>query len=112
MLRRGALNSLSELSITKLDVLDPFDTVRVCVAYEADAPALRALPRRPVPAAQGHAGLQDLPGWGTDLSSATEPGGLPDAARDYIAFLEVQVGVPIRLVGVGPGRDQYVQRTR
>ena len=40
----------------------------------------------------------------------TEPADLPEAAADYIAFLEDQVGVPVRLVGVGPGRDQVVQR--
>ena len=45
-----------------------------------------------------------------DLSSATEPDQLPTEAREYIDFLEDQVGVPITLVGVGPGRDQYVQR--
>jgi adenylosuccinate synthase len=40
----------------------------------------------------------------------TEPIDLPAAAADYLAFLEDQVGVPVRLVGVGPGRDQFVQR--
>ena len=53
----------------------------------------------------------ELPGWTTELSACTEVGDLPASAADYIAFLEDQVGVPIRLVGVGPGRDQYVQRT-
>ncbi|MGK2947067.1 MAG: adenylosuccinate synthetase, partial [Acidimicrobiales bacterium] len=43
-----------------------------------------------------------------DLSDATEPSHLPGAVHDYVAFLEQQVGVPIRLLGVGPGRDQYV----
>jgi adenylosuccinate synthase len=112
MLRHAVrLNSLSELSITKLDVLDAFDTVKVCVAYEADGKRIERFPDdqsllhkvRPV--------YEELPGWSTDLSGLTEPHQLPAAARDYIAFLEDQVGVPVRLVGVGPGRDQYVQRS-
>ena len=104
------LNSLSELSIGKLDMLDIFDTLRVCVAYEADGkrherfPDDQSLLHRVTPV------YEDLPGWSGDLSSATEPDQLPSEARDYIEFLEAQVGVPITLVGVGPGRDQYVQR--
>lgn len=111
MLRHAVrLNSLSELSLTKLDVLDAFDTVKVCVAYEADGrqfdrfPDDQSLLHKVAPV------YEELPGWSTDLSAVTEPGDLPENARDYIAFLEDQVGVPIRLVGVGPGRDQYVQR--
>jgi adenylosuccinate synthase len=111
MLRHAVrLNSLSELTITKLDVLDAFATVKVCVAYEADGRRFDRFPDdqsllhkvRPV--------YEELPGWSTDLSAVTEPGDLPAAAADYLAFLEDQVGVPVRLVGVGPGRDQYVQR--
>ena len=50
----------------------------------------------------------ELEGWSTDLSGATHPSELPAAAGDYIAFLEDGIGVPIRLVGVGPGRSQYL----
>jgi adenylosuccinate synthase len=110
MLRHAVrLNSLSELVITKLDILDVFDTVKVCVAYEADG---RRYERFPDDQSLLHAVTpvyEALPGWSTDLSDCTEPHDLPAAARDYIAFLEDQVRVPIRLVGVGPGRDQFVQ---
>ena len=109
MLRHAVrLNSLSELAITKLDVLDPFDTVRVCVAYEADGRRFDRFPDDQSLLHKATPVYEELPGWGTDLSSATEPDHLPAAALDYIAFLEDQVGVPIPLVGVGPGRDQYV----
>ena len=53
---------------------------------------------------------ETLPGWKTDISSVTHPDDLPAAAADYIAFLEQQIGVPIRLVGVGPGREQFLDR--
>ena len=111
MLRHAVrLNSLSELALTKLDVLDAFDTVKVCVAYEADGRRLERFPDDQSLLHKATPVYEELPGWSTDLSSVTEPGELPVNARDYIAFLEDQVGVPIRLVGVGPGRDQYVQR--
>jgi adenylosuccinate synthase len=112
MLRHSVrLNSLSEISLTKLDVLDAFDTVKVCVAYEADGRRFDRFPDDQSLLHKATPVYEELPGWSTDLSSATEPGALPANAADYIAFLEAQVGVPIRLVGVGPGRDQYVQRT-
>jgi adenylosuccinate synthase len=111
MLRHAVrLNSLSELTITKLDVLDAFDTVRVCVAYQADGRRIERFPDDQSLLHKVTPVYEELPGWSTDLSGVTEPDQLPDTARDYIAFLEQQVGVPIRLVGVGPGRDQYVQR--
>jgi adenylosuccinate synthase len=109
MLRHAVrLNSLSELAITKLDVLDAFETVKVCVAYEAHG---QRIDRFPDDQSLLHAATpvyEELPGWSSDLSDCTEPQDLPPAARDYLAFLESQVGVPIRLVGVGPGRDQFV----
>jgi adenylosuccinate synthase len=52
---------------------------------------------------------EELPGWRTDLSKATGLGDLPAAVRDYVGFLAEQIGVPIKLVGVGPGREQFVR---
>jgi adenylosuccinate synthase len=110
MLRHAVrLNSLSEVAITKLDVLDAFDTVKVCVAYQVDGRRLHRLPDDQSLIHRAAPVYEELPGWSTDVTASTEPGHLPAAAHDYIAFLEEQVGVPIRLLGVGPGRDQYVQ---
>jgi adenylosuccinate synthase len=52
---------------------------------------------------------EELPGWQTDLTAVREVHDLPSKARDYLALLEAQIGVPITFVGTGPGRDQYVQ---
>jgi adenylosuccinate synthase len=110
MLRHAVrLNSLSELAITKLDVLDAFDEVKVCVAYEVDGRRIEHLPDNQSVLHRVQPVYETFPGWGHDLTDATEPGHLPPKAKDYVAFLEQQVGVPIRLLGVGPGRDQYVQ---
>ncbi len=109
MLRHAVrLNSLSEVGLTKLDVLDTLDTVKVCVAYELDGERFDHLPYHQSVLHKVRPIYEELPGWKTDLSAATEPGHLPREASDYLAFLEEQVGVPIRMVGVGPGREQYV----
>jgi adenylosuccinate synthase len=110
MLRHAVrINSLSEVAITKLDVLDAFDTVKVCVAYQVDGRRLDRLPADQSLLHRATPVYEELPGWSTDVTGSTEPGDLPPAAREYVAFLEGQVGVPIRLLGVGPGRGQYVQ---
>jgi adenylosuccinate synthase len=110
MMRQAVrLSSLSEVALTKLDVLDTFDTLKVCVAYEADGQIYRHLPYHQSVLHRVTPIYEELPGWQTDLSGATELRDLPPAAQDYIAFLADQAGVPIRLVGVGPGREQFVQ---
>lgn len=110
MLRHAArLNSLSEVAITKLDVLDEFATLKVCVAYEAGGQRYETFPDNQSVLHAVTPVYEELPGWQTGLSTCTEPHDLPPAARDYIGFLEEQVGVPIKLVGVGAGRDQFVR---
>ena len=109
MLRHAVrLNSLSEVAITKLDILDAFDEVKVCVAYDIDGVRYDHLPDNQSLLHRATPIYETFPGWGGDLSDATEPHHLPEKAKAYVTFLEEQVGVPIRLLGVGPGRDQYV----
>jgi adenylosuccinate synthase len=109
MLRQAVrLNSLSEVAITKLDVLDVLDSVKVCVAYELEGQRFRHMPYHQSVLHKVTPIYEELPGWNTDLTEMTESHDLPPAARDYLSFLETEVGVPVRLVGVGPGRDQYV----
>jgi adenylosuccinate synthase len=112
MLRHAVrLNSLSEVAITKLDVLDAFATLKVCVAYEAGGKRYESFPDNQSVLHDVTPVYEELPGWQTDISSCAEPHDLPGPARAYIAFLEEQVGVPIKLVGVGAGRDQFVRRS-
>jgi adenylosuccinate synthase len=110
MMRQAVrLNSLSEVALTKLDVLDTFDTVKVCVAYESDGERFIHPPYHQSVFHQVVPVYEELPGWKEDLSGATELGDLPEAARQYVSFLATQIGVPIKLVGVGPGREQFVR---
>jgi adenylosuccinate synthase len=110
MIRQAVwLNSLSELAITKLDVLDTLETLRVCVAYECDGRRYEHMPYHQTVLHKATPVYEDLPGWGVDTSNATELHHLPAAAKDYVQFLSDQAGVPIKLVGVGPGREQFVR---
>jgi adenylosuccinate synthase len=103
------LNSLSEIAITKLDVLDTFETLKVCVAYELNGERYDHMPYHQSILHDVTPVYEELPGWQTDLSGATELHHLPAEAKEYVEFLAAQSGVPIRLVGVGPGRDQFVR---
>ena len=79
------LNSLSEVALTKLDVLDTFDTVKVCVAYELDGERFDHLPYHQSVLHKVTPGLRGAARAGSrDLTAATELGDLPQAARDYV----------------------------
>jgi adenylosuccinate synthase len=102
------LNSLSELALTKLDILDPLESVQVCVAYELEGVRYDTMPYHQSVLHKVTPVYEELPGWQRDLSGITHYTELPKAARDYVDFLASHIGVPIRLVGLGPGREQVV----
>lgn len=102
------VNSLSEVALTKIDILDALETVKVCVAYEHEGKRIEQLPYHQTVLHECKPIYEELPGWKTDISEVTEKHDLPKEAIDYIAFLEAQIGVPITLVGVGPGRRQFL----
>ena len=110
MLRHAVrLNSLSEVALTKLDVLDAFETVKICVAYEGpDGKRYDHMPYHQSLLHSVRPVFVELPGWRTDLSKMTEGHDLPPQARAYVDFLAEQAGVPVNLVSVGPRRDQFV----
>jgi adenylosuccinate synthase len=103
------VNSLSELAIAKLDVLDQLEVIRVCVAYEADGERLDQLPYHQSVLHRVTPVYEELPGWGVDISGVTERSQLPPEADAYLRFVEQQVGVPIGMVGVGPDRQQVLR---
>ncbi|MCY3961337.1 MAG: adenylosuccinate synthase [bacterium] len=109
MLRHAVrVNSLSDLAITKLDVLDALDPIKVCVAYEVDGERRDSMPYHQSEIHRAVPIYEELPGWCTDLSEVTGRLELPQEAEDYLRFIEEQAGVPATLVGVGPGRDQFI----
>ena len=109
MLRHAVrLNSLTELALTKLDVLDGFETIRVCTGYVVDGTERATYPDRSEVPARVEPVYVDLPGWQTDSSAARRADELPPEAQALLRLVEDEVGVPVRLVGVGAERDDYV----
>jgi adenylosuccinate synthase len=78
------------------------------VAYEAEGTRYEHVPYHQSVLHKVKPVYEEMPGWKTDLSKVTRPDDLPQAARDYIAFLESLAGIPVSYVGVGPGREQTV----
>jgi adenylosuccinate synthase len=110
MARQAArLNSLSEIVLTKLDVLDTLDEIKVCVGYEAGGVRYNHPPYHQSVLHDVTPIYETLPGWQRDISSATTYEEMPEAAKQYVKFLEDATGVSITVVSVGPGREQFVR---
>ena len=110
MARQAArLNSLTEIALTKLDVLDTLAEIKVCVGYEAGGVRYDFPPYHQSVLHEVTPVYEVLPGWQSDITTFTEYRQLPDAAKSYVKFLEKTTGVTISVVGVGPGREQFVR---
>jgi len=113
MLRHAVrVNSLSDLAIAKLDVLDALDPIKVCVAYDVGGERRTSMPYHQSEIHRAVPVYEELPGWCSDLSGVSDRSELPRQAEDYLSFIEDQAGVPATLVGVGPGRDQFIAFSR
>ncbi len=109
MLRHAArLNSLTELAITKLDVLDTFDTVKICTGYMIDGEKVSVLPYHQSEIHKAEPIYLELPGWKTDLTEVKDVADLPVNAKNFLDALAEQARVPISLVSTGPGRKQFL----
>lgn len=104
------VNSLTELAIAKLDVLDDLETIKVCVAYEVDGERLDWMPSNQSSQSKAVPIYEEFPGWKCDLSETKNRSELPEEAENYLNFIENFLKIPIDLVGVGPGRHQYFSR--
>jgi adenylosuccinate synthase len=103
------LNSLTALAITKLDVLTGFDPIRVCTRYRGPEGAeFDYFPYHQTVLHHAAGEYVELPGWSEDLRDCSSESDLPPAARDYLQFVAEVVGVPIALIGVGPGREHVI----
>ena len=112
MLRHAVrVNSLTELALTKLDVLDTFDEVKVCIGYRIDGQLVHGYPDRSEVLAQVIPDYVTLPGWKTELRSCRSVDDLPAEAKAFITVVEQQSGVPIHIIGVGPERDDVLDWT-
>jgi adenylosuccinate synthase len=103
------INSLTALAVMKLDVLSGFERLCVCTRYRGPEGAeFDSFPYHQTMLHHVTGEYIDLPGWSEDITDCREESDLPQAARDYLQFMSDFVGVPIALIGVGPGRDEVI----
>ncbi|HBB40090.1 MAG: adenylosuccinate synthase [Nitrospirae bacterium CG18_big_fil_WC_8_21_14_2_50_70_55] len=109
LVRRSAqVNGLTSLAITKLDVLDGLETIRICTGYQVDGKALAIFPTQGKLFAACKPIYEELAGWESSTHGVTEMAKLPKQARGYLKEIERLVRVPIGLVATGPERDSTI----
>lgn len=102
------LNGVTNLIMMKSDILDSFDTIKACVAYKVNGKEVDYLPYdinekiEPI--------YTEIPGWKTDMTKITNEDEFPEEFNTYLSFLENELGVRIKIVSVGPDRDQTIIR--
>ena len=111
MLRHATrVNSLTEIALTKLDVLDTFDEVKVCTGYTINGTVMRNYPDRPDMLAHAIPVYETLPGWKSSTEGITKFAELPQSAQQIVKIVERETGIPVSMVGTGPSRDAMVVR--
>jgi adenylosuccinate synthase len=111
MLRHAMrVNSLTEIALTKLDVLDTFEEVKVCVAYKINGEMIRNYPDTVERLAQVEPVYETLSGWMSSTEGITEFSQLPATAQELVKIVERETGIPVSMVGTGPARDSMVVR--
>jgi adenylosuccinate synthase len=102
------LNGLTGLAITKLDVLGELDEIKICTAYELDGQQINDVPANLNHLAACKPVYETLPGWIQDIRAIRSYSDLPELARQYLARIESLTSVPIKIISVGPGRDETI----
>jgi adenylosuccinate synthase len=104
-----AVSGADELALTNLDVLRGFSPLRIGVRYRCpDGAVIDRLPAFGLEAVQPQ--YDELPGFDADLRGIRRWDALPEAARRYVEALEQRVGVPVKMISVGPGREEVIHR--
>jgi adenylosuccinate synthase len=106
-----SINGYTEICLTKLDVLSHFDVLKICVGYSVRGRRLTHYPSSLSVIAEADTVYEELPGWrGIDIGDVRKFSDLPLAAQAYVLRVEELVGVPVKYIGVGPGRDAIILR--
>jgi len=99
----------TQVALTVVDALGYLDEIPVCVGYEVNGKIIKDFPTTPV-LERCKPVLETLPGWKTDVRGIKKYEDLPAECRNYIEFIESQLGVPITMVSNGPRRDELIYR--
>lgn len=104
------VNGVTDFVITKLDNLDTFDEIPVCVAYDIDGERVEEMPENQTDFHHAKPIYEMLPGWNADITGCRTFEDLPENAQRYVEFVEKQIGARVSVIGVGPGRDEVIVR--
>ncbi|WKT46098.1 Adenylosuccinate synthetase [Fusarium oxysporum f. sp. vasinfectum] len=106
----NSINYYDSLNLTKLDVLDTFETIKIAIAYKIDGEELDSYPADLEILNRAEVVYHEMPGWQKPTTNARTYYDLPRAARDYVEYIEKFVGVKIKYIGTGPDREAMIQR--
>ena len=104
------VNGLDGIALTKLDVLDDLDEIKICTAYDINGKVQKHFPSSCAELSRAKPLYRTFKGWKRSIAGCRSFEDLPEAARDYVRFIEDTSGVPVLLIGVGPGREQTILR--
>ncbi len=104
----ATINGASALALTKVDVLDDLDEIKICTGYRYGGEVLRDFPARLAVLQEAEPVYRTVPGWQQPTAGVLDAADLPAAARDYVAVLEEEVGVPVGLISTGPRREETI----
>lgn len=102
------LNSLDYLAITRLDILDDLDTIKICTGYKYKGQLLKEYPASLDVLENVEPIYEEMPGWKADISKCKSYDELPEAARYYVERISELTGIPLGIVSVGPNRSQTI----
>nr|RBQ88276.1 hypothetical protein FVER53263_20518 [Fusarium verticillioides] len=106
----NSINYYDSLNLTKLDVLDTFETIKIAIAYKIDGEELDSYPADLDILNRAEVVYHEMPGWQKPTTNARTYYDLPRAAREYVEYIEKFVGVKIKYIGTGPDREAMIQR--
>jgi adenylosuccinate synthase len=102
------VSGLTELVLTKIDVLSGLDEIKIATAYDVDGQATHLMPPETAPMERAQPIYETLPGWQADIAGVRRRADLPEDARHYVERIEEAIGLPITMISVGPERDQAI----
>ena len=103
------INGVTQLIMMKSDVLDDFDTIKACVGYKIDGKEIDYFPYD-IMENEVEPIYVEMPGWKTDMTRFTSENEFPEEFNAYIDFLETELETPIKIISIGPDRDQTIVR--
>ncbi|XP_033000274.1 adenylosuccinate synthetase isozyme 2 isoform X2 [Lacerta agilis] len=103
------INGFTALALTKLDILDVFPEIKVGVAYRINDKIIPHFPANQEVLNKVEVQYETLPGWNTDISNARTFDELPVNAQNYVRFIEMELGIPVKWIGVGKSRESMIQ---